>query len=88
MEKKPRKSKAKKAKTHIFVATPMYGGMCTGMYSSAIAQAIGVMQANRMGMYYSFMMNESLITRARDSLANDFLDTKECTHLLFIDSDI
>jgi len=71
----------------VFVATPMYGGMCTGMYSSAIAQAIGVMQANRMGMYYSFMMNESLITRARNSLAYDFLQS-EATHLMFIDADI
>jgi len=71
----------------LFVSTPMYGGMCTGMYSSAIAQAIGIMQQARIGMYYSFMMNESLITRARNSLAYDFLQS-EATHLLFIDADI
>jgi hypothetical protein len=33
------------------------------------------------------MMNESLITRARNTLAYDFLDT-DATHLMFIDADI
>ena len=71
----------------LFVATPMYGGMCTGMYASAIMQSVGVMGANRIQMYYSFMMNESLITRARNSMAYDFL-ASDATHLMFIDADI
>jgi hypothetical protein len=40
-----------------------------------------------MQMYYAHMMNESLITRARNTLAYDFLDT-DATHLMFIDADI
>jgi hypothetical protein len=40
-----------------------------------------------MKMYYAHMMNESLITRARNTLAYDFLDT-DATHLMFIDADI
>jgi len=71
----------------LFVATPMYGGMCTGMYSSAVMQLVGVCGQNQMLMYFSFMMNESLITRARNSLAYDFLET-DATHLMFIDADI
>lgn len=71
----------------LFVATPMYGGMCTGMYASAIMQSVGVMGSNRIQMYYSFMMNESLITRARNSMAYDFLNS-DATHLMFIDADI
>jgi hypothetical protein len=71
----------------LFVATPMYGGMCTGMYSSGVMQLVGVCGANNMKMYYSFMMNESLITRARNSLAYDFL-ASDATHLMFIDADI
>jgi hypothetical protein len=35
----------------------------------------------------SFMMNESLITRARNALAHNFLKT-DCSHLMFIDADI
>lgn len=71
----------------LFVATPMYGGMCTGMYASAIMQLVGVCGQNNMQMFYSFMMNESLITRARNSMAYDFLQS-EATHLMFIDADI
>jgi hypothetical protein len=71
----------------LFVATPMYGGMCTGMYSSGVMQLVGVCGANNMKMYFSFMMNESLITRARNSLAYDFL-ASDATHLMFIDADI
>jgi len=84
---KPPMQQMQKPKHILFVATPMYGGMCTGMYSSAVAQSIGVMQSNNIGLYYSFMMNESLITRARNSLAYDFLQS-EATHLMFIDADI
>jgi hypothetical protein len=71
----------------IFVATPMYGGMCTGMYSSGVMQLVGACGANNIKMYYSFMMNESLITRARNSMAYDFLKS-DATHLMFIDADI
>lgn len=71
----------------IFVATPMYGGMCTGMYASGIMQLVGACGQNGVKMYYSFMMNESLITRARNSMAYDFLKS-DATHLMFIDADI
>jgi hypothetical protein len=38
-------------------------------------------------MYYSYMMNESLITRARNGMAYDFMQS-DATHLMFIDADI
>jgi hypothetical protein len=71
----------------LFVATPMYGGMCTGMYTSGIMQLVGTCGQNQIHMYYSFMMNESLITRARNSMAYDFMES-DATHLMFIDADI
>ena len=71
----------------VMIATPMYGGMCTGLYASAIMQLVGVCGQSGMQMYYSFMMNESLITRARNSMAYDFLKS-DATHLMFIDADI
>jgi hypothetical protein len=70
--------------TKLFVATPMYGGMCTGMYASAVMQCVGTFGQAGIQMYYSFMMNESLITRARNSMAYDFLKS-DATHLMFID---
>ena len=71
----------------IFVATPMYGGMCIGNYAAALMQMPMVVSKAGIKMYYTYMMNESLITRARNSLAYDFL-ASDATHLMFIDADI
>jgi hypothetical protein len=74
-------------KTKLFVATPMYGGMCTGNYALGLLNMAGICSRHGIELYYAHMQNESLITRARNSLANDFLNT-DATHLMFIDADI
>jgi hypothetical protein len=71
----------------LLVATPMYGGMCHGSYTLGMIQMVAVFTQARVPFQYAYMMNESLITRARNSLANDFLAT-DCTHMMFIDADI
>jgi hypothetical protein len=71
----------------IFIATPMYGGLCTGGYALGLLNCVATLAKNNMQMYYAYMMNESLITRARNRLAYDFLDS-DATHLMFIDADI
>ena len=85
------KKVVKKSKTikkdHIFVATPMYGGMCTGFYTQSVMRLQHVMNGRDTDVSFAFMFNESLITRARNSLANGFLKSN-ATHLLFIDADI
>lgn len=73
--------------TKLFVATPMYGGMCNGQYAVGLLSSVSVFAQAGIQMEFSYMMNESLITRARNSLANDFLQS-DCTHLMFIDADI
>ena len=55
-------------KPKIFIATPMYGGMCAGFYTQSIIQLLTTCQANGVDAEFSFMFNESLITRARNSL--------------------
>lgn len=79
--------KTKPANTKLFVATPMYGGMCNGQYAVGLLTAVSVFSQARIQMQFAYMMNESLITRARNSLAYDFLET-DCTHMMFIDADI
>ena len=77
----------------MMIATPMYGGSCHGMYAKAcidLAMLLG-MQAVPHRFYYIF--NESLITRARNYLVDEFLrsvdnDGKPLEYLLFIDADI
>ena len=73
--------------THIFVASPMYGGNCTGYYTTSLMQMQKLFMNNNVTMTFGAMFNESLITRARNGLAHNFLKS-DCTHLFFIDADI
>lgn len=71
----------------VFVATPMYGGQCYGFFAQSMMMLQLAVQQRGWHMASSFMFNESLIERARNSLAHAFMKT-DCTHLLFIDADI
>jgi len=73
---------------HIFITTPMYGGMCTGFYTQSMVPLPGLAREAGVDLSFSFMFNESLIQRARNSLVNVFMKRPECTHLMFIDADI
>lgn len=77
-----------KKNPHVFVATPMYGGMCAGFYTQSVLQLQKVFADKNITGSFSFMFNESLITRARNGLVQNFLNMPEATHLLFIDADI
>jgi len=82
------KVKIEDLKKHkLFVATPMYGGMAHGMYVKASLDLQAIMSKYGVETRFSFLFNESLITRARNYLVDEFLRS-ECTHLLFIDSDV
>jgi len=82
------KVKIEDLKKHkLFVATPMYGGMAHGMYVKASLDLQALMSKYGVETRFSFLFNESLITRARNYLVDEFLRS-ECTHLLFIDSDV
>jgi hypothetical protein len=74
-------------KTKLFVATPMYGGQNHGLYMKACLDLQGLCIQYGIEIRFSFLFNESLITRARNYLVDEFLRSG-ATHLLFIDSDI
>tara|TARA_R110000772_G_scaffold99174_3_gene198939 strand:- start:44446 stop:45237 length:792 start_codon:yes stop_codon:yes gene_type:complete len=74
-------------KNKILIATPMYGGQCHGLYTKSILDLQGLLTHYGVESRFSFLFNESLITRARNYLVDEFLRS-EYTHLLFIDSDI
>ena len=76
------------SKKSLFVATPMYGGMNHGLYAKACLDLQGLCMQYGIGVKFSFLFNESLITRARNYLADEFIHRSECTHMLFLDSDI
>ena len=75
-------------KKKLFVATPMYGGQCAGMYTKACIDLATMCANYGVECRFFFIFNESLITRARNYLVDEFLRAEEFTHLMFIDSDI
>lgn len=77
MEKKP----------HVFIATPMYGGQCFGFYAQSLLMAHNQLPQNGISVSVSFLFNESLIQRARNLLAHQFMQSN-ATHMMFIDADI
>jgi len=74
-------------KCKLFVATPMYGGQCVGLYMKACLDLQALCIRYGIEVRFSFLFNESLITRARNYLVDEFIRSG-FTHLLFIDSDI
>lgn len=71
----------------LMIATPMYGGMCSGEYTRSSLGIIPVMQANGVVVSFAYIYNNSLITSARDQLAAICLK-HDFTHMMFIDADI
>lgn len=74
-------------KNKIMVCCPMYGGMANGLFVKSCIDLQSYFQNHGIILQFSFLFNESLIPRARNYLADEFLRS-DCTHLLFIDSDI
>lgn len=74
-------------KKKLFVATPMYGGQCAGMYTRSIADLAAMCARYQIPLQIYYLFNESLITRARNYCVDEFIRS-DATHLMFIDSDI
>lgn len=72
----------------VMLATPMYGGMGNAFYFSAVLQLQDKLL--NLGAYFqhTFMVNESLIDRGRNGLADTFLNMSDAEYLLFIDADV
>lgn len=75
-------------KKKLFIATPMYGGMCHGMFMKSCLDLQNLCNQYGIDARFSFIFNESLITRARNYLVDEFLRSEGFTHMIFIDADI
>jgi hypothetical protein len=71
----------------ILIATPMYGAQATGQYTAAMINFTKLALSKGLDFDFEFYWNESLITRARNQLAAQFLEYGYDL-LVFIDSDI
>ena len=74
--------------TRVHICMPCYGGQLTE--STFMSYIKWGNQARQLGIDWTMetLTNESLISRARNTLTAKFLNNKDSTHLLFIDADI
>ena len=71
----------------VMVGTPMYAGQCSGYYTKSVVELVRMGYKYGLALDFYSLFNESLITRARNYIADVFLRST-CTHLMFIDADI
>ncbi len=68
--------------THkIFIGTPCYGGMITADYFKSVLQLTALAATKKIELQFGTIGNESLITRARNTLVQLFMDESQYTHL-------
>jgi hypothetical protein len=74
--------------TRVHFAMPCYGGQLTEQTFMSFIKWANT--ARQLGIDWTVetMTNESLISRARNTLTAKFLNTPESTHLMFVDADI
>lgn len=72
----------------ILVALPCFGGMCHSKFMLAMTGISAISAVKDYKVVFQVIDNESIINKARNILANHFLEDESFTHLMFIDSDI
>ena len=80
----------KDKKFRLYLGMPMYGGMLSEATLHGILEVQQWTMAKGVELRFQSMGNESLITRARNTIVSMMMDDKDfvATHLLFIDADI
>lgn len=75
-------------KRHLHIGIPCYGGMVSEPTMTSLLRFI--LMAQQVGLNWSLdtMVNESLVTRARNNLMAKMMTNQAATHFMFIDADI
>jgi uncharacterized protein (DUF983 family) len=74
--------------TRVHICMPCYGGMLTEQTFMSFVKWSNTCRQLGIDWTVETMTNESLISRARNTLTAKFLSTPVSTHLMFIDADI
>ena len=74
--------------TRVHICTPCYGGMMTEQTFMSFIKWSNTCRQLGLEWTMETMTNESLISRARNTLVAKFLANPDSTHLMFIDADI
>lgn len=71
----------------VFFGLPAYGGVMHAATRAGLRDARHVLEAAGLQVGYCHLINESLVTRARNTIVGHFL-ASDASHLMFVDSDI
>ena len=76
------------SKCHLHIGMPCYGGNVSEPTMTSLLRFI--LMAQQVGLKWSLdtMVNESLVTRARNNLMAKMMTNNQATHFMFIDADI
>jgi hypothetical protein len=72
----------------VFIATPCFGGLVSQHYMQSILGLLQFSGGAGFDAALALLGHDSLITRSRNTLVTQFLNTPPATHLLFVDADI
>jgi hypothetical protein len=75
-------------RSHIFLATPCYGGVVTQGYMQSVCGLMAASGSMQIDITLALLGQDALITRCRNTLVGHFLAQPAATHLLFVDADI
>ena len=75
-------------KTRVHIMMPCYGGQLTESTFMSFIKFANTCRELNLDWSIETMTNESLISRARNTLTAKFLHNPQATHLMFIDADI
>ena len=72
----------------VLIGIPMFGGTCYGDFMLSVFNLTKAFEKNNIKYELHLIQNESLITRARNSIVAKFMENHNFSHLLFLDSDL
>jgi len=75
-------------KNHLHIGIPCYGGMVSEPTMTSLLRFILLAQQAGLNWSLDTMVNESLVTRARNNLMAKMMTNTQATHFMFIDADI
>jgi len=75
-------------KNHLHIGIPCYGGMVSEPTMTSLLRFILLAQQAGLNWSLDTMVNESLVTRARNNLMAKMMSNPAATHFMFIDADI
>jgi len=76
------------SKVHLHIGIPCYGGMVSEPTMTSFLRFTLLASQAKLNWSLDTMVNESLVTRARNNLMAKMMSNADATHFMFIDADI